>query len=304
MRAICAVLLLFVVGMTPGAQDRPRAPYRSAIAALVLDPKVPEISGMAASGRDANLVWVHNDSDGGPRLYALGTDGHVRSAVTIAGVRNQDWEDLAAWTEDGTSYLLIGDTGDNGGSRREIELIALVEPDPGVTEQVVEPLWRLRVRWPDGPRDCEGVAVDLAARQILLISKRRVPAQLFAVPLGPPATPDTVLTAQQIASITNIPQPSKAEIERDPQFGRFRAQITAMDLSRDGRSLAVLTYRDVYVYHRAPGEHWRDAFYRRPEPLSLPPLPQGEAIAFGHDGKTIWVTSERLPAPLIRLQLQ
>jgi hypothetical protein len=294
-------LLCLVAASAATAQGLRKAPYAPALAAVVLDPDVAEISGMAVSRRADGVLWVHNDSGNSAQIYALGDDGRVRSEVSIAGVRNHDWEDLAGWTQDGESFLLIGDTGDNGGLRREIELIAIREPDPTVREQTVEPLWRMRARWPDGPRDCEGLAIDVAAGQILLMSKRRVPAQLFALPLAPPPTPDTVVTAQQIASVMHIPQPTTAELERYPQFGRFRAQITAMDVSPDGRLMALLTYRDGYLLRRRPGESWRDALLRRPEQLGLPPLPQAEAIAFGRDGRTLWVGSERLPAPLIRL---
>jgi hypothetical protein len=300
MRLATALLCLAAVG-NASAQGLRAAPYAPTLAAVVLDPDVAEISGMAASHRADGVLWVHNDSGNGTVIYALGDDGRVRSEVTVAGVGNHDWEDLAGWERGGESFLLIGDTGDNGGLRREIELIALAEPDPAVREQTIEPLWRLRVRWPDGPRDCEGIAIDVNAGRILLMSKRRVPAQLFAVPLGPPPAANAVVTAEQIASVMHIPQPTTAELERYPQFGRFRAQITAMDVSPDGRLMALLTYRDGYLLRRAPGESWRDALLRRPEKLGLPPLPQGEAIAFGRDGRTLWVGSERLPAPLIRL---
>jgi hypothetical protein len=294
-------LLCLVAASAATAQGLRKAPYAPTLAAVVLDPDVAEISGMAVSRRADGVLWVHNDSGNGTQVYALGVDGRVRSEVTIAGAGNHDWEDLAGWSQGDESFLLIGDTGDNGGLRTEVQLIAIREPDPAVREQTVEPLWQLRVRWPDGPRDCEGIAVDVAAGQILLMSKRRVPAQLFAVPLGPAPAADAVVTAQQIASVMHIPQPTTAELERYPQFGRFRAQITAMDVSPDGRLMALLTYRDGYLLRREPGESWRDALLRRPEKLGLPPLPQAEAIAFGRDGRTLWVGSERLPAPLIRL---
>lgn len=276
------------------------APHRAQVAALVMDPDIAEVSGMAASHRSERVLWVLNDSGNGERLYALGQDGRVRSVVTVAGVRNHDWEDLAGWQAEGRSYLLIADTGDNGGLRREIELIALAEPDPALRTQTVTPLWRLRARWPDGPRDCEAVAVDAAAGQILLMAKKRVPAQLFALPLGPPVDPDAVLVATQIASVPTIPQPDAAELAAHPEFGRYRSQVTAMDLAPDGRMLAVLTYRDAYLYARRDGEAWRDALARPPLRLGMPALPQAEAIAFDRDGRRLWVTTERLPAPLIR----
>ena len=42
--------------------------------------------------------------------------------LRVAGARNTDWEDLAAFELDGRHYLLIADTGDNGGLRRTLQL--------------------------------------------------------------------------------------------------------------------------------------------------------------------------------------
>jgi hypothetical protein len=34
----------------------------------------------------------------------------------------------------------------------------------------------------------------------------------------------------------------------------------------------------------------------------MPPLAQAEAIAFEPDGRVIWIGTEKLPAPLVRLE--
>jgi hypothetical protein len=293
---------------THGAAPRGGAPSGGApsLAALVTDTRVAEISGIAASRRHDDLLWVHNDSHAGSTLYALGTDGRVRAEVTVRGQANIDWEDLAGYTLDGEPMLLIADTGDNGGVRNELALIGLVEPElaPGPATASVAPRWVLRFRWPDGPRDCEAVAVDAVAREVLLLSKKRVPAQLFRIPLAAAADPGTVAVAEQIASIANVPQPSAAELARDPGYWRYRGQISALDVAPDGLRMVVLSYRDAYLYARRPGEAWRDALARAPRALGLPSLPQAEAIAFDRSGQAIWVTTERLPAPLLHIDLK
>jgi hypothetical protein len=276
-----------------------RAPFgEPRLAALILDTDVAEMSGIAASRRHPELLWVHNDSDAPPELIALDTSGKVVGQVRVRGVRNVDWEDLAAFELDGKPYLAIADTGDNGGLRKEIAVIVVPEPEPNAKR--VSPAWIERVRWPDGPRDCEAMTVDATAREILLLSKKRVPAQLFRVPLAPTTSAD-LLVAEQIASIAHIPQPTPEEIANNPRMGRFMGQISAMDLSADGSRLAVLTYRDGYLYTRHPGESWQQATGRSPLRLALPTLPQAEAITFSADGASIWATSERLPAPLVQL---
>jgi hypothetical protein len=275
--------------------------HTSRIAGLVLDPAVAEISGLAVSRRAPDRLWAINDSDNGNLLHALSDSGRLLGTYTVEGARNHDWEDLAAFELDGEAWLLIADTGDNGGLRKDIELIAVREPDPAMEPGPVPVAWKLRVRWPDGPRDCEALMVDPLAREILLLAKKRVPAQLFRVPLpvaGPSPKPEV---AVQIAQITGLPQPTDDDLARAPLGARYMSQITAADLSADGLRMVVLTYREAYLYARASGEAWRHALARPPQSLGMPPLVQAEAIAFDRDARTIWISTERLPAPLIRL---
>jgi len=270
--------------------------------ALILDPDVAEISGMAHSQRRDDLLWVVNDSDNPNRIHALGLDGRIAAVYTVKGAANTDWEDLSSFVLDGKPYLAIADTGDNGGLRPWIELIVIEEPQVRANKfrGSVEPAWRVRIRWPDGPRDCEAVAVDAVRREVLLMSKKRVPAQLFRVPLEA-TTGRRSLLAAQIGVAGTIPQPDNRELATHPQSGRYRAHVTSMALSRDGDTLVVLTYRDAYRYDRRGDEPWAEALARAPRLLGLPPLIQAEAITFDRTGEALHVTSEKLPAPLVRL---
>jgi len=92
-----------------------------------------ETSGLAASHRASDLLWIHNDSAGQPVLYAIGTDGRLRGSVRIAGVKNIDWEDIASFELDGQAWLLIADTGDNNGTRKNCALYVIAEPDRLIT---------------------------------------------------------------------------------------------------------------------------------------------------------------------------
>jgi hypothetical protein len=278
------------------------ADYARRTAAIVNDPASAEISGLAASRRTPRLLWALNDSDNGNLLHLLGTDGRLRGSYPVEGARNYDWEDLAGYMLDGEPWLLIADTGDNGGLRQSIELIAVREPDPAAPVAPIPVAWKMAVRWPDGPRDCEAMAVDPVAREILLVAKKRVPAQVFRVPLPVGEVSPEPVVAQQIATIPGIPQPTDDDLRRAPPGARYMSQITAADLSPDGLRLVVLTYREAYLLERAPGESWLLALRREPKRLRMPPLAQAEAIAFEPDGRVIWIGTEKLPAPLVRLE--
>jgi hypothetical protein len=280
----------------------PDAPWKASTPGLVTERAIDEISGLAGSRRDASRLWAVNDSDNGALLHLMDGSGHLQGSWPVDGAENYDWEDLAAFTDGGEAWLLVADTGDNGGLRASIDLVALREPDPAASPAAVPVAWKLRVTWPDGPRDCEALAVDVVAREILLVAKKRVPAQVFRVPLpAPGAAGTTRVVAEPVAIIPGIPQPTEQDLASAPPGLRYMSQITAADLSPDGTTLLLLTYREAYLMTRRAGEAWRDALQREPKRLRMPPLVQAEAIAFDRDARSIWIGTEKLPAPLIHL---
>ena len=301
-----APLAAFAVGLAlAGAPLAEPAPAESSgapqpeLLALIREPSLREISGLAVSRRHRGLLWVHNDSGYAAELHAVDRRGRRQATLRLEGIEAIDWEDLAAFTLDGRHYLLVADTGDNGGRRSEL-VVHVVEEPAELVDAEVKPAWSQRLRWPDGPRDVEAVAVDSAAREILFIAKKRVPPQLLSLPLGPQRG---VAQARVRAGLAGIAPPSPTELAANTRFGKYRAQITAADLSEDGLRLAVLNYRHAHVYTRSEGENWASALARVPQEYSFGWVAQAEAIAFEPDGDALLLSGERLPAPLIRLPL-
>ena len=176
--------------------------------------------------------------------------------------------------------------------------VVSTEPASLDADAPLEPAWTVAFRWPDGPRDCEAMAVDVASGRVLLVSKRRNPAELFAVPLRPGT--HEVQVAERIGTFTGIPRASKVERRNDPEGARRRGQVTAADVSPDGGTLAVLTYDNVLFYPRGDGD-WSAAVARQPRVHDLTLLPQAEAIAWTADGHALYATGEFRPAPLLLL---
>ena len=267
------------------------------LSGVVLDGDLREISGMAASRTHPGTLWVLNDGGNDHALYALSRIGRRQARIEIDGVVNTDWEDLAAFELDGRRYLLIADTGDNGGLRRTLQLHVVEEP-ARLRDGRARPAWSIAFRWPDGARDCEAVAVDAAAGEVLLISKKRHPAELFAVPLRPGAGR---VAARRLGTLAGIPRASAEQRRADPARARLHGQVTAADISPDGRQLAVLTYDDLVLYRRQPGEPWARAVARAPRVHPLPLIPQAEALAWSRGGAGLFATGEFGPAPLFYL---
>jgi len=273
------------------------APAR--LSGLLVNPPLAEVSGLAASRAHPGVLWLHNDGGNTPYLYAVSRRGRLLARMRVLGVPNTDWEDLAAFQLRGTSYLLLADTGDNGGLRRTLQLHVIAEPR-SLAQTSLQPAWSIVFRWPDGPRDCEAVAVDAAAGEVLLVSKKRVPAELFSVPLRPRG--EGVVRARALGRLAGLSGPGSGAgaLAQAP----LEAQVTAADIAPDGRQLAVLTYGQLLVYPRRGRESWAQAVGRAPQRRGFSWLPQAEALGWSADGDGVYVTGEITPAPLLWLRTQ
>jgi hypothetical protein len=282
-RALALTLLLLAAGAGGAAG-----------LADVANPDLDELSGLTVSRADPAVLWGHNDTGGGAVLYRFGHDGADLGALPVEGARANDWEDIAAFEHDGKPALLIADTGDNLAVRAESVLYAVGDPGRAGRPEL---LWRLRFRFPDGTRDCEALAVDLARREILLVSKRDEPPRLYRLAL-PARAPERPLVAERIGEVP-LPAPTLAE----RVLRRFGHMPTALDVSRDGATAVLVTPRRAYVYRRAPAAGWAEAFAAPVAVLELPPLPQVEAAAISADGRELVLGSEGRPGRLARIAL-
>ncbi|HEY4582754.1 MAG TPA: hypothetical protein VIG88_07820 [Lysobacter sp.] len=268
------------------------------VTGLMLDPQLRETSGLVVSRRHDDMLWLHDDGGNPARLFAVNRDGDRVATLRVEGVPKTDWEDIAAFQREGRDYLLLADTGDNGGLRRTLQLHAIEEPAK-LENARVRPAWSIAFRWPDGPRDCEAVTVDARRGEVLLVSKRRQPPELFRLPLRPNADPP--VTAERIGRL-RMPRelaPRGGTDERAP----LAAQVTAASVSPDGRRLAVMTYRYLLVYDRQGDEDWARAVARPPRVEALPWLPQAEAMGWDRDSRHVFATGEFVPAPLYRIDV-
>lgn len=284
----------------PALAATPAAPRALRLLGLNRDPRVDEISGAALSLRDPTQLWVVNDSDDGAVLHAISRDGSWRARVRVVAATATDWEDLSSFQLDGQPYLLIADTGDNGGLRDHLSLLVVGEPRADQPSAAIA--WQLDFRLPEGPRDIEAVAVDGSAGSVYLIAKRHFPRVLYRLPLRPAATGSTLL-AERVGSFDTLPAATAAELAANPKFGRFQGDITGLALDPQGRYALVLSYRGLYFYPRFVGQSWLQALSHPPQRLSLPPMPQAEGLALDGQQKLAIVLSERLLAPIYQVVL-
>lgn len=260
--------------------------------------RIIEASGLQAGS--GGVFFLHNDEK--RDVFVIDASGRHLGAFKLDGSKNSDWEDITRVPSGSGHFIVIADVGDNQSRRKDVELYFFEEPEPGDYDGNREVHHRLKLSYPDGPRDVESVAYDTASDTLLLLSKRDVPPRLYGVPLRQ-ALANDVLEAEFLAEVPGFRPPDPFDLLRSPKRGAWVSQPTGMDISPDGRTAAVITYRSLYLFRRAEGESWADAFQHEPQEIGGPPGLHDEAVAFAPDGKSIYVTTEGRPAPLYRLDL-
>ena len=256
--------------------------------------ELEEASGLAQSTRFNQVFYAVNDSRNAPRIYAMSKAGRDRGSWPLDHHGQHDFEDLASFRLDDKSYVLLADTGDNFGWRPSLTMLVIEEPDVEhlAHDSIIPTAWSFQFNYPDGYRDCEAVAVDEDKQVIYLISKRRVPAEVFKLPLKPTLKPaGSQLTAVRVATLTGIPQPNDQDLGEAPYYGRFRSQPTALDIT--GRRAVVLTYKDAYLYERRAGNTWAETFQGIPRRILLPSVHLLEAGALDKKARFLLITGER-----------
>jgi hypothetical protein len=262
-----------------------------------------EASGLQASYSRHGDFFTHND-EGPSVIYAIDETGTDLGLVAIVPAVNRDWEDITSIPVKDERWLVVGDIGDNWANRKSIKLYFAEEPKPGENDRYAgmqELKHWLNLSYPDGPRDCESMAYDPIGQQLLLISKRDKPPRLYAVDL------ETALTQQQadlvyLGNISALRPPTPGDRHRWGARTEWISQPTGFDISPDGTEAVVITYRSLYRYVREPDEDWVSALQKKPQEVTGSPAIQNEAIAYSVDGKSIYVTTEKRPAPIYRFK--
>jgi len=250
---------------------------------------IKESSGLACSRRRPGVFWTHNDSGDEARLYALDLKGRDLGSCLIEGVTAFDFEDIASVQLDGRCLLLVGDIGNNV-QASAVQVIHVVEepafdPARGPLAVKVPVVQTIHLAYEDDQHDAEALGVDPTTRTILLIAKERKP-KCHVYAFGWPADDAKKVTIARKIATLHLPS------------------VTAMDLSPDGLRAVVCTYGHAYEFSRAKDEDWSAGFSRKPCEIKLPPRRQGEAICYGPDGKTLYLTSEKRPTPLIEVPVK
>jgi hypothetical protein len=236
-----------------------------------------EASGMAVSRTQDGILWAHNDSRGGPTLFAFTPEGTDLGSFELDGAFAIDWEDMGAGpAADGTgAFLYVGDMGDNFGIRDGVITVWRV-PDVSPTSldgSFVDPQ-AIVYRLPGGPFDAEALFVDPVDPALYVITKSRSEAFVFRGPLEPASEPHDM---ELVATLF------------------LDAEVSGADISADGGLLALRGYGSVWLWPRLPGETIVDALAGPPCLGPSPDERQGEAIAIDRAWSYLTVSEGTTP---------
>ena len=243
----------------------------------VMSPDLVEASGLAASRTTSDVLWSHNDSRGGPLLYAFSPDGTDLGSHEIPDAFALDWEDMTAGpANDGEgAYLYVADIGDNFGIRDGVVSVWRVpDVDPRQLDGAFPESLPITLQMPDGPHDAEALFIDPVEPALYIVTKSRSEAFVFTGPMTPANEPQVMELVSTLF---------------------LDAEVSGADISADGGIIAFRGYQTVWMWNRAPGQTVADALTSDPCIAPSPEERQGESIAFNVDLDYFTVSEGSMP---------
>ena len=266
--------------------------------ATIKNSAINESSGLAASRSLSGAYWTHNDSGGGPFIYAFNNRGDSLGVFRVAGADNDDWEDIAVGPgpEPNRSYLYIADIGDNEHARSEVIVYRVPEPDlksvDGSSTKrrplITAPAEAIRLKYPDGKHDAEALIVHPTSGNLYIVTKV-VMANPTVYEAAAPFNSGKLITMTALGKV------------RVPSF--FGGVITGGSISPDGRRVALCDYfRGYELVLPAASSSFNDIWKQRMTDFDLGKRKQGEAITYRLDGEALLATSEGKGFDLIQVE--
>ena len=249
------------------------------------DDRLTEISGITWSRAHAGVYWLHNDSGGGPYLYAVdGSSCATLARIRVTGIEARDLEALGTGVDpDGRPVLWLGDIGDNADSWPDVRLHAVPEPADLVDQRVAATTYRFT--YPIRPLDAEALLASPDSPEVWVVTKQLARGAVWSVPLQ---RRGTAIAEGPLATVGGL--------------------VTDAAFSPDGTRFVLRDYLGARLFDAPPPS----ASVRGGQRVALPVQPQGEAITFTADGEALLVASEddtalwrvALPAPSTRVAVR
>lgn len=232
----------------------------------IVDPRITESSSLAISTQFSGIAYTAND-EGKAVVYAVNVQTGV--VVGTTKLKKVPFTDPEAMAVDGQGTLWLADVGDNKKRRSAVALYAFPERGPGKYKVTPD---NYPVVYSDGrSHDVEAFLLNpISGAKYLVTKRKKKPGRLFALP------DQLQIDVENVAVDLGKPMPSKVT------DGAFTAN-GAWAVLTDGKRAHVLNARTWTVARTVP----------------LPPVRQGESLAFHPDGTGFLIGSEGKRSPLV-----
>jgi hypothetical protein len=299
-RYIAVILVIIFMDIyIPSAQEVIKISLPD-IAAVKLKPyaklnfaEIDESSGIVKSRLWKNVYWTHNDSGDKARIFPITRDGEIikpdwakdYQGILIPNAVNVDWESI---TTDNQGNLIIGDTGNNSNTRRDLTLYIVKEPYPWETVntsvfQSIKFSYQDLREIPPAKLNYDAEAVFWRNGKLYMLTKHRS---------------DDYTTLYVLDSPDLLEENTARMIQEFDSHGR----VTDADASADGKRILMLTLNGIWMFQ--PKEDSENIFLGEIYWLPIE-ADQCESICF--DGNKIIVGNEQTelfevdPADLIKV---
>lgn len=253
----------------------------------IVDAKlVNEASGIVASRKNNQVLWVHNDEGTDTRIFAINTKAEIVAIYYLNIKDGRDFEDITIGKGTSTDdwYLYLGDIGDNDKKHEKKFIYRFKEPNVSSEQKLkVDTIFsidKITFKLPD-IYDSEAMMFDPITKDLLIISKREKNELVFKLPY--PHSTSKTINAEEIAEV-----PFGYE-------GFNGSGVTGCDISEDGTEILIKTYSKVYYYFRDNTKPIEKSFDKKPAEVNYQFEPQGEAICWHPKSVGYFTLSEMSP---------
>jgi len=245
---------------------------------------IEEASGLVESVENSNSLWTHNDGGDGPFLYLISSfDAKILKKISLVGIKNEDWEDLAIGPSilgDTSTYIYLGDIGDNKKNKTIKKIHFFREPKIKDFDNELIKINNIKTISFYSEKKIENfetLMIDPNSKELFLIAKNKKKKQnIYKI--------DT--------ENIEIDEIQKAKKYLTLNLKNLKGEITGGEISRNGQKCLIKTYKNVFLWERKKDEKWKNIWSQAPKILKYIPESQGEAICWSNDENAYFTLSE------------
>lgn len=242
-----------------------------------IDAPLIELSGLVASRSRPGIFYAHNDSGDSARFFAM-ESGAIIQTFNLIGATARDWEDIALGPCPSGTCVYLGDIGDNNFVRTDYAIYRVPEP----TESTTTVTWeRFPYAYPNGEKhNAETIFMNAQTGVLYLVTKENAGVSaVYRFPLPFDASKTAVLEL-----VTQLTIPATGD-----------SRLTGGDVNVCGDGVLLRMYNRLVEYRLPDGAAtFEDVFEVNPVSVPVAEEQQGEAVAYGPDGRSYFTASEQV----------